>query len=210
MDELTPDSAEIDSLLQQAQTGDPRAFERLFARYRSELRQFVERRLDRDLRARLDASDVVQEAQLEAFRRLDDFLQRRPMPFHLWLRKTAFQRLLMLRRQHLGAARRDAGREITLPEASGGPLAEQLLAAGSTPSRQFGRRELTRRVHQAVARLPEADQDVLLMRNFEGLSYQEIACLLEIDAAAARKRHGRALLRLHQALAAVGLTESQL
>src|SRR6266508_7009027 len=101
MDELTPDSAEVDALLRQAQAGDPRAFERLFARHRPELRQFVERRLDRGLRARLDASDVVQDAQLEAFRRLDDFLQRRPMPFALWLRKTAFQRLLMLRRQHL-------------------------------------------------------------------------------------------------------------
>src|SRR5262245_19646476 len=156
MDELTPDNAEIDVLLQQAQAGDPRAFERLFARYRSELRQFVGRRLDRDLRARLDASDVVPEARLAALRRLDDFLQRRPMPFPPWLPKTASHRLLRLRRQHLGAARRDAARDINLPEASGGALAEQLLATGSTPSRQFGRHELTRRVHQAVARLPEA------------------------------------------------------
>jgi len=85
-------------------------------------RRFVELRLDRKLRRRLDASDVVQETQLEAASRLADFLERSPMPFHLWLRKTAYQRLLMIHRQHLDAARRDIQREVPRPPPCRGPL----------------------------------------------------------------------------------------
>jgi RNA polymerase sigma-70 factor (ECF subfamily) len=209
MDELTPDSAETQSLLRQVQAGDRRAFEQLFARHQSDLRQFVALRLDPKLRARLDPSDVVQETQLEVFQRLGDFLERRPMPFRLWLRKTAYERLLKLRRRHLGADKRAVDREVRLPDRSSLLLAQQLLAAGSTPSQHLSRREIARCVGQAVAQLPETDREILLMRNFEGLSYQEISCLLDLDAAAARKRYGRALLRLRQLLADSGLLESQ-
>src|SRR5690242_3688309 len=103
MDELPADSTETRRLLEQSEGGDSAAFERLFARHRPDLRRFIARRLDPRLRARLDPSDVVQETQLEAYQRLPDFFRRRPMPFAVWLRKTAYQRLLMLRRQHLGA-----------------------------------------------------------------------------------------------------------
>ena len=61
-------------------------------------------------------------------------------------------------------------------------------------------RELARRVREAVARLPETNREVLLMRTFEGLSFAEVAYVLHLDAATARKRHGRALLRLHKLL----------
>src|SRR5262249_40796119 len=59
-----------------------------------EVRGFGEVRWDRQLAPRLAPSDVVQEAQLEVVRRMDDFLKRRPMPFHLWIRKAAYERLL--------------------------------------------------------------------------------------------------------------------
>jgi RNA polymerase sigma-70 factor (ECF subfamily) len=209
MNELPADSTETFSLLEQSGGGDRRAFEQLFARHRPDLRRFVERRLDPKLRGRLDASDIVQETQLEAYRRLPDFLQRRPMPFDVWLRKTAYERLLMLRRQHVEAARRAVGREVPLPDRSSLLLARQLFPPGSTPSHQLRRRELVRQVQQVVAQLPEADREILFMRSIEGLPYQEVACILDLDPAAARKRHGRALLRLHQLLAAAGLKESQ-
>ena len=66
------------------------------------------------------------------------------------------------------------------------------------------------RLHAALARLPEADRDIIIMRHFEGLSNQEVACLLGMDRAAASKRHGRAMLRLHRVLFEDGTTESQL
>ena len=195
------DSQETEVLLEQAAAGDSLARERLLQRHRPRLREFVEAHLDPALRARLDASDVVQEAQLEVARRLPDFLRRRPMPFRLWLRKTAYERLLMLRRRHRGAARRAVGREVGLPDRSSLALAQQLLAPHSSPSRQADRQEQARRVQEALARLAEADREVLLMRHYEDLPYEDIGCILGIEPAAARKRAGRALVRLHALLA---------
>jgi RNA polymerase sigma-70 factor (ECF subfamily) len=207
MDELPLDETETQRLLQQVRRGDRLAFEQLFTRHRPFLRQIIELRLDPRLRSRVDPSDVVQETQLEAFRRLDDYLQRQPMPFRLWLRKTACERLLMAQRQHVGAARRAVGREVTLPDASSLQLAQQLLAGGSTPSQRLNREELAGQVRQAVTRLSETDREVLLMRNLEMLSNQEVAHELQIDPAAASQRYGRALLRLRKLLVAGGLTE---
>jgi RNA polymerase sigma-70 factor (ECF subfamily) len=208
MDEAAQDSAETLRLLEEAQGGDSQAFEQLFARYRPELRQAVEFRLGPELRTRVDPSDVVQEAEMEAFRRMPDFLQRRPMPFRLWLRKTAYERLGMLWRQHVGAARRSVRREVPFPDQSSQLLARQLLAPGATPIQQLDRAEREQRVSQAVARLAEIDREVLLLRNYEGLSYEEVGFLLDIDPATARKRHGRALLRLHTLLGDSGQAEA--
>jgi RNA polymerase sigma-70 factor (ECF subfamily) len=208
MDELAPDSAETQRLLEQVRAGDRLAFEQLFTRHRPFLLRVIELRLDPRLRARVDPSDVVQETQLEAFRRLEDYLERQPMPFLLWLRKTACERLLMAQRQHVGAARRAVGREVPLPDASSLQLVQPLLAGGSTPSQRLDREELADRVRQAVARLSETDREVLLLRNLEMLSNQEAAQVLQIDPAAASQRYGRALLRLRKLLVASGLMES--
>jgi RNA polymerase sigma-70 factor (ECF subfamily) len=94
-------------------------------------------------------------------------------------------------------------REVRLPE-----NASLLLAAGSTPSQHLSRHEIARRVDEAMARLAEADREILLMRHFEGLSYEEAGTALEIAPAAARKRYGRALLRLQKLLADSGLLEA--
>jgi RNA polymerase sigma-70 factor, ECF subfamily len=205
-----PDTAETCALLERAHSGDREAFDELFARYRDYLRQVVEMRLEPRLRARVDASDVVQETQLEVFQRLDDYLHRRPMPFRLWLRKTTHERLLKVRRRHLETARRDAGREIALPDHSSILLANALVAGGVSPSEHADQKELARRVREAVAMLPEGDQEVLLMRAFEGLSNQEIGQVLDLDPGAVSKRHGRALIRLQQVLSDRGFTESQI
>jgi RNA polymerase sigma-70 factor, ECF subfamily len=209
MDEMTPDSAETWHLLEKAKGGDQSAFERLFARHRVELLQAVELRLDPRLRARFDPSDVVQEAHMEAIRRFDDYLERRPMPFRLWLRKTAQQRVQLLRRRHLKTARRSVEREAALPDRSSLQLAKRLVAGGESPSEGLERREQAARVGRALAQLAEPDREILLMRVLEELSYEEIGCLLDLNQAAARKRHGRALLRLHRILADDGLEGPQ-
>jgi len=205
---VSPDSEETRRLLLEVGRGQNEAFNELFARHRAQLRHVVELRLDTRVRARLDPSDVVQDTCLEAFRRLPDFLRRAPMPFRLWLRLTAHERVQMANRQHLVASRRAVGRELPLPETSAAQLITQLLAPGPTPSQQVAQGEMAGLVRQAVAQLAEADREVLLMRTFEGLAYGEIACLLSIDPAAARKRHGRALLRLHDLLTRGGLAEA--
>jgi RNA polymerase sigma-70 factor (ECF subfamily) len=207
MAEVKTDSTETHGLLDQIARGDKPALERLLEGYRPGLHAFVEARLDPRLRARLDPSDVVQEALLEVVRRMDDFLRRRPMPFHLWVRKTTYERLLNLHRDHLQRARRSVDREVALPDRSSLLLAQPLLAGGPSPSQDLAAREVADRVARAVAQLSEADREILLMRHAEELPYEEIAGLLEIEPAAARKRYGRALLRLQKVLSDHGLLE---
>jgi RNA polymerase sigma-70 factor (ECF subfamily) len=210
MDQLTPDSTETRNLLGQIEAGDRQAFERLFVRHRPQLRKFIALRLDPRIRARVDPSDVVQETQMEAYRRLQDYLERQPMPFHVWLRKTAYERLVMTRRQHLHADKRTMKREVPLPDRSSQLLAQRLLSGVSTPSQHLQRRELVQRVRKALSHLAPADREILMMRNFEELSYQEASFILGIEPAAARQRHGRALLRLHKLLSESGFTGCEL
>jgi RNA polymerase sigma-70 factor (ECF subfamily) len=210
MTEVKPDSETTRLLLGRIRAGERAAFEELFARHRPLLRKLVEFRLDARLRTRVDPSDVVQDTQLEAFRQLPSFLERKPMPFRLWLRKTAQERLRMAERQHLEAARRSVGREMPHPDTSAATVAYQLAAAILSPSQHAAQGELAGRVADAIGLLSDTDREVLVMRTFEGLSYDEVACVLDIDSAAARKRHGRALLRLHNVLTDGGLTESKI
>jgi RNA polymerase sigma-70 factor (ECF subfamily) len=197
-------------LLDSAQAGDEQAFDRLFTRHRRYLKRFVALRLEAQLRARVDASDVVQETHLEAARRLSAYLMDRPMPFRLWLRHIAFDRLVMIRRRHVHSARRTVVREVTLPDRSSVVLGQSLLAGGPSPSEEMASREMATRVREAIKQLSQTDREILIMRNFEGLSLEEIACVLAIDASSARKRHGRALLRLRSRLVQGGLEESEL
>jgi RNA polymerase sigma-70 factor (ECF subfamily) len=200
MEPLASDSAETQRLIAGARDDEPEARERLLERHRAYLRRFVEVRLDPKLQARVDPSDVVQETQMEAIRRLERYLERPPMPFRLWLRQLAYDRLLMLRRHHVRAARRAVEREVALSDRSSMLLAGQVLAAEPTPSQHLVRHELVRRVHQAVGLLPEGDREVLIMRNLEGLSNREVAQLLGIDPATASRRYGRAVIRLREIL----------
>lgn len=199
----TPDSSEND-LLQALDRGDRTVFDQLFERHRAQLHWLVSLRLDPRLSRRMDASDVIQETHLEALNRLEDFIDRRPMPFDLWLRKTAVQKLAQLRRLHLQTERRDVRRE--LPNGSSMALVSSLIDDRNSPSRDAARSEQCQLVMRVVAQLSEDDQDVLLMKNVEGLSHQEIGYLLDVEPATVRKRYGRALVRLRQLLVRNGLT----
>jgi RNA polymerase sigma-70 factor (ECF subfamily) len=201
-----PDSEETRALLDRAAAGDPNAPGDLLARHRDALRGFVDLHLDPAIRARVDGSDIVQEAHADMARQLADYLARRPMPFHLWARKTAYNRLLNARRDHR-AARRDVRREAVAPDHSSLALAQSILDPDPSPSEAVSAREQAERVAAAVARLDDADREVLLMRQVEQLPYEEVACLLGVTTEAARQRYGRALIRLRKALAGLGLIE---
>lgn len=205
--EVQPDSAQTSAWLEKLGRGDKSALGRLLAHHRDRVRAFVEVRLDDRIRARLDPSDVVQETQLEVIRRMDDYLRRRPMPFHLWVRKTAYQRLLDLRRDHRTRQRRSVDREVAFPQDSSLSLARPVLGRSSSPSSKLQARENADRIARSVAQLPDADREILLMRHVEALPYEEIACLLAIEPPAARKRYGRALIRLQKVLTENGVLE---
>ena len=195
-------------LLDQARCGSQHAFEELFDRHREYLRMVVGLRMSSELQARVDVSDVIQETHIEAFKRLDDYLRRNPMPFKLWLRMTARQCLVDLSRRHLDAQARSVYRENALPADSSVVLARQLMS-GSTPSQRVAREEIAAKVRTAITALSDSDREILLLRNYEGLTSQEAGHVLEIDPDAARKRHTRALMRLRDVLKADGFSDSQ-
>ena len=102
------------ALLERARAGDQAAVNELFTRHRARLRRMVELRLDRRLQARIDASDVIQEAYVETVRRLGEYLRDPTYPLFLWLRLIVGERLLKVHRHHLGTQMRDAGLEVSI------------------------------------------------------------------------------------------------
>ena len=97
-----------------ARAGDRQALSALLERHRDRLRRMVELRLDWRLQARIDASDILQDAFLEVASRLDEYLRAPELPLFLWLRLVVGQRLATVHRHHLGTQMRDAGREVSL------------------------------------------------------------------------------------------------
>jgi RNA polymerase sigma-70 factor (ECF subfamily) len=209
MSALAADSAETERLLDRIRAGEKPAVDRLFDRHRPYLRRLIELRIDPKLQPRVDPSDVVQEAQMEAHRRLKTYLRKPAFPFRLWLRQIAYDRLLMTRRFHVEAGKRAVERDLPLPDRSSLLLAREFVSAGRTPSQHLLHREFIRRVREAIGRLPEPDREVLILRKLEGLSNQETAQLLDIDPAAASRRFGRAVLHLREILIEAGLMESE-
>jgi RNA polymerase sigma-70 factor (ECF subfamily) len=195
MTAATSDSEITCQLLDRIRRGDRSALDLLLSEHRPYLHRLVELRFDPQLQPRADPSDVVQDALLTAAERIEDYLRRQPMPFWLWLRETACDRLVEFQRRHVTAARRAVGREVSLPAASSIELAQSMLG-GSTPSEQAAAAELAEQVRCAVDRLDPDDRDIIVLRNYEQLTNQQAAEVLGIDSSAASKRFGRALLRL--------------
>jgi RNA polymerase sigma-70 factor (ECF subfamily) len=201
----TGNSDATDRMLQRAAQGDLHEWGALLERHRKRLLRMVALRLDRRLYGRLDASDVIQEAYLEASARMPEYLHQRPMPFFLWLRFLTGQKVLELHRHHLGAQARDAGREVSLyrgalPQASSAALAAQLLGHDSGPSEAAVRAERKVRLQEALNSMDPLDREVLALRHFEQLNNAEAAQVLGLRESASSKRYTRALRKLKEIL----------
>ncbi len=192
-----------DEVLAQLRRGGQPALASQFMRHRDRLHRMIEVRLDRRVAGRVDASDVLQEAFLEAARRMDEYLANPPMPLFLWLRFLTGQRLLAIHRQHLGAQKRDPRQEVALdhaamPKADSASLSVQLAGRLTTPSLAAMRLEMQERLAKLLGEMDPLDREILALRHFEELSNQESAEELGITAAAASKRYIRALERLRE------------
>jgi len=201
-------------LLRRALEGDEPALAALFDGSRDRLRKMIRLRLDRRLSGRVDTSDVLQDAYLDVRRRIAEYA-RDPsaMPFHLWLRLVAGQRLTDVHRHHLGAQMRDAGMEVSLhrgpfPQADSISLAAQLLGKMTSASKAAIRAEHKLIVQEALNGMDPIDREVLALRHFEQLSNDETALVLGLSKAAASNRYIRALRRLKEILSSIpGLKE---
>jgi RNA polymerase sigma-70 factor (ECF subfamily) len=204
---MAEDSSDTDDLARLA-GGDPRAVAEAFARYRNRLRQMVKLRLDRRLQGRVDPSDVLQEAYLDAAGRAAEYTAHPTMSLFLWLRYLTGQRLLIIHRQHLGTKMRDAGQEVSLyrgalPQASSVSLAAQLLGRITSPSLAAMRAEMQVRLQDALNGMDPMDREVLTLRHFEELSNAETAAVLGVQKSAASNRYIRALKRLREVLSSI-------
>ena len=202
---MTGEASETAGLLRRAAQGDQAAWGALLVRSRDRLRRMVALRLDRRLQGRVDPSDVIQEAYIDASARLAEYARQPDMPFFLWLRFLTGQRLVRVHRQHLGAEMRDAAREVSLyrgalPAATSAALAAQLLGRDTRPSEAAVRAERSIRLQEALNSMDPLDREVLALRHFEQLSNAEAARVLGLQESAAAKRYVRALKRLSQIL----------
>lgn len=180
----------------------------LFEACRPRLARMLDARMDPLLRARLGASDVLQETWIEVRERIDDWVRAPDMPFYLWVRYLAAQRLLKLRRFHVDAQKRDARRQVADgpagPEATTAALVDRLVATGASPSGVAALGELRTRLLDVLDAMDATDREVLALRHFEEMSNVEVARTLGIEPDAASKRYLRALARLKDAYARHG------
>lgn len=206
---MWPNRDETDRLLDDARRGESGAVDRLLGEFREPLRRVIDLRLDPAIARRVDASDIVQDVLLEANQRLIEYLKSPNMPFHLWLRHLAQDRIIDTHRRHRLAQRRSIDREQpiarpTWTEESSASLVAHLIDTERTPTSEAIRHELQRRLSDAIDQLSEDDRDIILMRHHEALSNQEVAQLLQLTEAAASMRYLRALRRLRTVLVPEG------
>lgn len=187
------------NLLTRLQTGGQSELDLLFARTRQQIRAMIEKRLDRRILSRIDASDIVQETFVRASRGLQGYLQAPAMPPAIWLRIIGKQLVAETHRKHFRAKRtpnREQCRNSENSELLADVLSDSVRSAGSIVQQA----ELARIVRQRLAELPEIDREVLEMRHVDGLSMQEAAEALELGLEAAKKRYQRALKRFRDSV----------
>jgi RNA polymerase sigma-70 factor (ECF subfamily) len=206
---MTDDSSVgMEDLERRLRGGDTQALAELFSRERERLWRVIQFRLAEPLRGRLGPEDVLQEAFLAASQRLQHYAASPATSPFIWLRMIVNQTLVDLHRQHLGAQRRDAAREVAIDaqpygQATSASVALQLVGIFTSPSRAAARADLLSVVKTAIEQMDPVDREVLALRHFEELSNSEVAETLGIEQKAASIRYVRALRHLKDILAQV-------
>lgn len=201
---MPPSKPDTEDLVNRAAKGEETAMQELLSRHRNRLKRMVAVRMDPQLSARVDPSDVVQDVLAEAARKLPGYASSVSIPFYPWLRKIAWERLIDLHQQHFRTQKRSVAREgpacLNLPDESAMHLAEQMVASGTSPTGGLLRKELRARVRSALAQMAPADREILVLRHLEQLHVSEIAAMLEISEGAVKMRRLRAAERLRELL----------
>ncbi|MCA9183988.1 MAG: sigma-70 family RNA polymerase sigma factor [Planctomycetales bacterium] len=205
---MTTPGDDTQRLLERASGGDKASWGHLLNLHAARLNRLIQVRFDRRLQSRLDVDDVLQDVYAEAWRHLPEFQTTGKMPFYLWLRGIARNKLLELQRHHLGTKKRDLRREVTTPRHAASDetsvqLCYLLLDEGTSPSRVVAKKEDHNRLMQVLDSMDELDREVLLLRHYEHLSPTETAVVLGVSSKAAGMRYVRAIRRLRETLASL-------
>lgn len=169
-------------LVRRVQKGERRAFDLLYSRYQHKIRGLV----SRFVRDHQEIDDVVQEAFIKAFRALPRF--RGEAAFYTWLYRIAIN----TSKNHLVArSRRPPAVDIDAEEAEFMEGSEPLKEVDN-PENQLGRDQLKAAIDAAIAALPDDLRSAVTLREFDGLSYEQIAEVMECPVGTVRSRIFRA------------------
>ena len=196
------DDFDVYSLVMLAREGDRGSLGELLAHYRNYLLVLASAQLEKRLAPRLSPSDIVQETMLKAQHHFGQFRGQTEKELVAWLRQILATRLARFIEQHLLAAKRDIRREVSLQQCgvgteSSAPRLDSIVrAAVQSPSAEVRQREDAVVLDDLLARLPGRYRDVLILRNAQGLSFDEIATRLNRTPGAARMLWLRAIEKL--------------
>jgi len=202
---MWPEGDQTLNLLNGVREGSPQAVNDLIERHRDAVRRMVRMRMDQAIAQRVDASDIVQDVMFEASRRLNEYVSDPAMPFHLWLRQLARDRIIDMHRRHRAAQRRSVDREHRVTSLgddarSAADLGQLLKDAELTPAAANIRREMEEQFLEALNQLSDEDREIIMMRHFEHLSNSEVATAMNITPPAAGMRYLRAIRRLRDVI----------
>lgn len=189
--------------LHQARAGDPQAMERLFESCRSYLNLVARAQVESWLQAKVDASDIVQQTLLEAYRDFKRFQGNTEGEWLAWLKRILAHNAADFIRQYHGTDKRQARREVPLnPSASSSAAGLFEPADGEeSPSQQVMRKEQELRVAEAVAQLAPDYREVIVLRNLERLPFDEVARRMGRSRPAVQMLWMRAIRKLQEVLA---------
>jgi RNA polymerase sigma-70 factor (ECF subfamily) len=197
----TSSSVNVSDLLEKARHGDEAARDRLFVACRNYVMVAARVEMASWLKAKVDASDLVQQTLLEAHRGLENFRGTTEVEWLAWLRRILVHNAADFVRRFHGVEKRCAGREVPLAAPDNSQYgAPQPSSNGETPSQFLMRKELQLQVADAVARLPEDYQEVVILRNLQQLPFEEVAQRMGRSRPAVQMLWMRAIRNLQELL----------
>ena len=198
MNDSTPNLSRLPAELRD---GDAETRAKILARYQAWLHVLARTQIGGRYRGKFDASDIVQQTLLEACRDLPQFRGGTEAELLAWLRQVLAHVLGHEFRRFAGTQQRDVAREVSLEQSlaqSSQRLGDMLAVSGSSPSQQAVRHEQEVMLAEVLARLPDDYREVLILRNLEGLSHEEVAERMGRGVGAVRMLWVRALARIRK------------
>jgi RNA polymerase sigma-70 factor (ECF subfamily) len=190
---------DVPKLLELARQGDDEQMGPLLELYRNYLAVLATTQISDRLRRRLSPSDVVQETMLAAYRDFGQFRGTTEHEFLAWLRKVLIHTIQRAVDVHLRAKRRDARREVSI-EQLGGQLDRSaanflyaVVDSGPSPSAAARQREASVALADQLAKLPSHYREVIVLRNLQGLSFDDVAQRMNRSSGAVRMLWLRAI-----------------
>jgi RNA polymerase sigma-70 factor (ECF subfamily) len=195
-------SADPQALLAHARQGDRTSLGAIAELYTNYLKLLARVQIDRHLQRRLSPSDLVQETFVKAWANFGQFRGQTEQELLAWLRTILVNAVKSAIERELKTGKRNARREVSLNERvahldrSVEQLDRALVSQISSPSVQAGRRETAAIVADHLAALPDHYREVIVLRNLEGVSFDEIATRMGRTTSAVRSLWVRALDKL--------------